>query len=144
MIILFYSEHCEFCKKILEYISKNNLQLNFNLINIYKLAKIPQNITVVPTIIDPTIEAPLEGKTAFEYIINQKYFYHPTNNIDYWINTGIPKPIIDEDKKAIERHNFGFASIDDNVKPVIVVKDEKKIPVVTDKKSLALLKLRKR
>lgn len=144
MIILFYSDECEFCKKILEYITKNNLQLNFNLINIYKLAKIPQNITVVPTIIDPTIEAPLEGKTAFEYIINQKYFYHPTNNIDYWINTGIPKPIIEEDKKAIERHNFGFASIDDNVKQVEVKQEEKKIQLVTDKKALALLKLRKR
>jgi len=144
MIILFYSDECEFCKKILEYINKNNLQSNFNLINIYKLAKIPQNITVVPTIIDSTIEAPLEGKTAFEYIINQKYFYHPTNNIDYWINTGIPKPIIEEDKKAIERHNFGFASIDDGIKSVEIIKENKPMPIVTDKKSLALLKLRRR
>jgi len=144
MIILFYSEQCEFCKKILEYITKNNLQSNFNLLNIKNLVKIPQNITVVPTIIDSTIEAPLEGKTAFEYIINQKYFYHPTNNIDYWINTGIPKPTIEEDKKAIERHNFGFAALDDSVKQVEVIKEEKPMSIVTDKKSIALLKLRRR
>jgi hypothetical protein len=82
MIILFYSDQCEFSKKIIEYIEKNNLKKNFNTININKLKEIPSNITVVPTIITDNIEAPLEGKKAFEYIINQKYFFHPTNNIE--------------------------------------------------------------
>ena len=74
MIILFYSETCEFCKKMMEYIQKNNITKNFNMINIDKLNEIPKNITIVPTIIDPKIEAPLEGRKAFEFIINQKYF----------------------------------------------------------------------
>ena len=141
MIILFYSDQCEFSKKIIEYIEKNNLKKNFNTININKLKEIPSNITVVPTIITDNIEAPLEGKKAFEYIINQKYFFHPTNNIEYWVNTGIPKPIIDEDKKAIERHNFGFANFDD--KPQIIKEEVKKVQIITDKKMLALLKLRR-
>jgi hypothetical protein len=139
MIILFYSDQCEFSKKIIEYIEKNNLKKNFNMININKLKEIPSNITVVPTIITDNIEAPLEGKKAFEYIINQKYFFHPTNNIDYWLNTGIPKPIIDEDKKAIERHNFGFANFNDET----IKEPENKGNVVINKKTLALLKLKR-
>ncbi len=137
MIILFYSEHCEFCKQLKEYLNVNNLTQNFNIINIHSLPKIPDNITIVPTIIDPSIEAPIEGKNAFEYIINQKYFDHPTNNIDFWVNKNIPKPLIEEDAKAIERHNFGFASYDKIVEP------PKPQPVITNKKTLALLKLKK-
>jgi len=127
---------------MLEYIQKNNITKNFNMINIDKLKVIPKNITIVPTIIDPKIEAPLEGRKAFEFIINQKYFYNPTNNIDYWINNSIPKPIIDEDAKAIERHNFGFASFNDD-QPIVAKEEPKKIPVSMDRKTLALLKLRR-
>jgi hypothetical protein len=127
---------------MLEYIQKNNIIKNFNMVNIDKLKVIPKNITIVPTIIDPKIEAPLEGRKAFEFIINQKYFYNPTNNIDYWINNSIPKPIIDEDAKAIERHNFGFASFNDD-QPIVAKEEPKKIPVSMDRKTLALLKLRR-
>jgi hypothetical protein len=127
---------------MLEYIQKNNITKNFNMINIDKLKVIPKNITIVPTIIDPKIEAPLEGRKAFEFIINQKYFYNPTNNIDYWINNSIPKPIIDEDAKAIERHNFGFASFNDD-QPIVAKEEPKKIQVSMDRKTLALLKLRR-
>ncbi|NBY41515.1 MAG: hypothetical protein EBQ66_11725 [Flavobacteriia bacterium] len=149
MIILFYSEECNFCSKLIEYLEKNNLKKNFNFINIDRLAKIPDHITMVPTIIDPKVEAPLEGKKAFEHIINQKYFDHPTNNIEYWINNSIPKPIIEEDSKAIERHNFGFANFDEqqekkettkiDVKSVV----NNKVSIIKDKKMLALMKLRK-
>jgi hypothetical protein len=73
MIILFYSDQCEFSKKIIEYIDKNNLKKKFNMINFNKLKQVPENITVVPKIITDDVEAPLECKKAFEYIINQKY-----------------------------------------------------------------------
>ena len=57
----------------------------------------------------------------------------------------IPKPVIEEDKKAIERHNFGFASFNDEPTSVKVenpiVEPVKQIPL--DRKSLALLKLRR-
>jgi hypothetical protein len=141
MIILFYSEHCEFCQKLLEYLNINNLLQNFNIINIHTLSKIPDNITIVPTIIDPTIEAPIEGKSAFEYVINQKYFDHPTNNIDYWIDKNVPKPFIEEDNKALERHNFGFALYENND---TIIEPLKPQPVITNKKTLALLKLKRK
>jgi glutaredoxin len=148
MIILFYSNECNFCSKLLEYLKKNDLEKYFKMMNIDAMRSIPTNITIVPTIIDDTIEAPLEGKKAFEYIINQKYFNHPTNNIDFWINSGVPKPEIQEDKKAIDRHNFSFASIDLDIKetqPVqkVIQKAPQQI-AVKDRKTLALLKLRRK
>jgi hypothetical protein len=130
---------------MLEYLNKNNLNSFFNFINIDKINDIPDNITIVPTILDTVIENTFEGKKAFEYIINQKYFYHPTNNINLWINNTIPKPIIEEDKKAIDKHNFNFSSIELST----TIEDEtiqfQKINnvVIKDKKTLALLKLRK-
>jgi len=112
MRILFYSETCNFCLKLLEYIDKNNLGEFFKMICIDKTNNIPKNITVVPTVIDTTIQAPLEGKKAFEYVINQKYFNHPTNNIDY-IKNGVPKPTIEEDQKAISaKSSSGFIYVD--------------------------------
>ena len=146
MIILFYSNECKFCIKLLEYLKKNNLERYFKMINIMSIKNIPENITIVPTIIDDTIEAPLEGKQAFEYVINQKFFNYPTNNVEYWINNMIPKPNIEEDKKAIDKHNFAFASIEnidlqisDNNK---IIKEQPKLNM-KDKKTLALLKLKR-
>ena len=146
MILLFYSDECVLSNKLLEYINKNNLNEYFNMININKISNIPTNITIVPTIIDTTIEAPIEGKKAFEYVINQKYFNRPTNNIDYWINNNIPKPNIDEDNKAINRHNFNFSAIDtpleldniiksDIIKSDIIKSDSTFQPVIKDKKT---------
>ena len=115
MRILFYSESCNFCLKLLEYINKNNLTQHFKMICIdNKTAKVPKNITIVPTIIDTIIEVPMEGKKAFEYVINQKYFNHPTNNIEYTKN-GIPIPTIEEDMKAgSSKSGNSFIFVDKN------------------------------
>lgn len=79
-----------------------------------KTAKIPKHITIVPTVIDTTIESPMEGKRAFEYVINQKYFNHPTNNIEYTKN-GIPIPTIEEDMKAgSSKSGNSFIFVDKN------------------------------
>ena len=153
MIILFYSEQCQFCNKLLEYISKNNLKKIFKLINIDTTNKIPANITVVPTIIDTTIESPLEGKEALEYLFNQKYFNHPTNNIEFWVNSAIPKPLIEEDQKAIDRYKLlNYATIEENcnisnveiIKNKVINEQTIKQPIIPDNKKLALLKLKKR
>lgn len=115
MIILFHSEECKFCIKLIEYINKNNLNEFFKFINIDNLDKIPENIEIVPTLIDQNIGAPLEGKDAFQYVVNHKFFNHPTNNIDFWVSNPIPKPQIEEDKKAIDKFNLNvFENLDDN------------------------------
>jgi hypothetical protein len=113
MRILFFSKTCNFCLKLLEYIDKNNLEEYFKNICIDDTNNIPKNIHLVPTIIDTDIQAPLEGKKAFEYVINQKYFNHPTNNIDY-IKNGVPVPKIEEDSKANTSKVDGFIYIDKN------------------------------
>lgn len=155
MIILFYSNQCEFCNKLLEYININNLKNIFKMINVDDTTNIPSNITIVPTIIDTTIESPLEGKHALEYLFNQKYFNHPTNNIELWVNNGIPKPSIEEDKKAIDKFKLSnYANFTDNnlKSDVVIVKntvvldniEDKPKQIINDKKTIALLKLRKR
>ena len=73
MIVLFYSEQCQYCAKLLEYITSHNIKKLFKMINVDTATRIPPNVTIVPTIIDTTIEAPLEGKHALEYLFNQKY-----------------------------------------------------------------------
>ncbi len=116
MIILFHSNECSFCIKLLEYINNNNLNDFFKFINIDTITVIPENITIVPTIIDPSIEAPLEGKKAFEYVVNHKYFNHPTNNINFWVKTPPPKPTIEEDKKALDKSALTiYTNLDDNI-----------------------------
>ncbi len=148
MRILFYSNECNFCLKLLDYINKNNIKKYFKFFNIDLNTNIPDNITVVPTIIDSEIETLFEGNLAFEYIINQKYFNNPTNNIDYWLKTNIPKPLIEEDKKAIDKHYFNFSVFDtennDTQNNDTQITQQNTPIIIKDKKTLALLKLRKK
>ena len=100
MKVVFYSEQCEYCKKLLAYLDKHNIKSLFKLINIDKTTA-PKDIDIVPTIIDTELNQPLKGKKAFEYLLNVKYFNNPTNNIDYIKELPI-NPDIKEDEKAIK------------------------------------------
>jgi glutaredoxin-related protein len=97
MKIIFYSQFCEFCKKLLIYLDKNNIADQFKLVDIDNNT-VP-NIKIVPTIIDTNLNTTMEGKKAFEYLINIKYFNNPTNNIENKIPIN---PKIDEDKLAMK------------------------------------------
>lgn len=105
MKILFYSNNCVFCKKIIIYINKNNLTNQFKLVNI-DTTEIPKDIKIVPTIIDTDLNQIMEGKNAFEYLVNIKYFNIKTNNIEN-INNIPPNPSIKEDTLA-QQINMGF------------------------------------
>jgi hypothetical protein len=98
MKVVFYSEQCEYSKKLLAYLDKNNIKKLFKLVNIDK-TKVPDNIDVVPTIIDTLLNQPMKGKKAFEYLLNLKFFNNPTNNIEY-VKELPPNPNIQEDEKA--------------------------------------------
>lgn len=155
MIVLFHSEQCKYCVKLLEYINMHNLKKYFKIINVDTTSKIPDNITIVPTIIDSTIEAPLEGKHALEYLFNQKYFNHPTNNIEFWLNMDVPIPSIDEDTKATDNFKLtNYACLNDDANAqnnVVIIKNKiksnneptKTVQPVANKKTMALLKLRR-
>ena len=98
MRIIFYSNRCEFSKKVLVYLEKNNIKEHFKLVDIDN-NKIPQDIKIVPTIIDTDLNDIMEGKKAFEYLINIKYFNNPTNNIT---NKLPDNPKINQDNFAIK------------------------------------------
>jgi hypothetical protein len=106
MKVIFYSEQCEYCKKLLQYLDKYNMKYLFKLINIDNTES-PKEIDIVPTIIDTELNQPLKGKKAFEYLLNVKYFNNPTNNIDYIKDIPI-NPDIKEDDKAIKSDTTDF------------------------------------
>tara|TARA_B100000161_G_C33536377_1_gene408535 strand:- start:824 stop:1294 length:471 start_codon:yes stop_codon:yes gene_type:complete len=99
MKILFYSERCKFSSELIKKLKETNFSKEFQLIDIDN-NQVPSKIKVVPTIIDPEYKDLLEGKKAFEYIFNKKYFDNPTNNLYLWKDKIVPKPDIKEDKLA--------------------------------------------
>lgn len=124
MKVLFYSNNCDFCKKILLYLDKNKIIRHFKLINIDN-NKIPDNIKIVPTIIDTDVNNIMEGKLAFEYLTNIKYFNIKTNNIEL-VNTIPSNPIIEEDKYA-QKIDIGvdLTTNTNDIKPIQSVKMKK-------------------
>jgi len=172
MILLFFSDNCPLCRAVINLISEFNILNKFKFIDVHKINKIPDNITVVPTIIESDLKALIEGKDVYNFILNQKFFFYPTNNIELWANKPIPKPTIIEDKKAYGKKSLYYDELPDNNNK-IMIKNEygllddvfsgiknynnlindnieksesneiKKAPVIKDKKQLALLKLKK-
>lgn len=112
MKIIFYSNKCEYSKKMLTYLENNNIKSFFKLVNIDQNSY-PPDIDMVPTIIDTELNQPMKGKKAFEYLLNIKYFNNPTNNIEYNKNI-IPRPNIPEDDKAIKVKNSNLELVNEN------------------------------
>ena len=108
---LYYSENCNICLKLIEYLEKNNIINQFKLIDINKNEK-PKEVDVVPTIIDSDLNQPQKGKQAFEYLLNIKYFNNPTNNIEYIKNIP-PNPKIENDKLASIHKSDGLEIVND-------------------------------
>lgn len=119
MKVVFYSEQCDYCKKLLIYLEKYNIKSLFKLINIDKTPA-PKEIDIVPTIIDTELNQPLRGKKAFEYLLNVKYFNNPTNNIEY-IKELPPNPEIPEDEKAVKSDTINLNL--DNSNPFVIKTD---------------------
>jgi hypothetical protein len=128
MRIIFYSNLVEFCVKLIEYIKTNKLEQFFKIVNIDDLNDKQTKelgLSVVPTLIDSEFDIHFEGVKAWEYVKNQKYFNHPTNNIEY-TKEGVPKPVIEEDNKAnVARSGSGFIYVDDDVAKKFVERDDK-------------------
>jgi len=108
---LYYSESCNVCSQLIEYLEKNNIINQFRLIDISKNVK-PREVDVVPTIIDSDLNQPQKGKQAFEYLLNIKYFNNPTNNIEYVKNIP-PNPKIENDKLASIHKSDGLEIINE-------------------------------
>ena len=123
MRVLFYTQTCKLCIRMLNHMQKMDILSDFNCIDIDTINSLPPTVKTIPTIIDTDIELPLEGKFAFDYITNNKYFNNPTNNIKYWKEQSIPKPNIKQDDKAITQDTSNIVdlkkTVDSNLKQII-------------------------
>ena len=133
MKILFYSNKCKFCIEIISKLKESDVYDSFKLINIDE-TKVPSKIKVVPTIIDSEIKDLLEGKKAFEYLYNNKYFNIPTNNFLLWKDKSIPKPDIKEDSLAknesldlLDSQKIDTTQVEKNKEEVVV--ENKKVRI---------------
>ena len=126
MKILFYSNKCDYSRKILLYLEKNNIKESFKFINVDE-NKLPSDIKIVPTIIDTDLNEIMEGKKAFEYLSNIKYFNNPTNNIEY-ISKLPENPKIEEDKFAT-KINIGLELKDNNIENKTNIETRPSIPI---------------
>lgn len=133
MRIIIHATSDEFCVKLIEYIKANKLEQHFKLVNIYDLSDKEikgLQLSILPTLlieseVNSEVNICLEGVKAWEYVKNQKYFNHPTNNIDF-TKEGVPKPIIEEDNKAnVARSGSGFIYVDEDVAKKFVERDDK-------------------
>ena len=100
MKVLFYSNNCKFCNEIVSKINESNIK-DLKMVCIDENNSF-ENIKIVPTIIDSDYNEILEGKKAFDYINNKKFFDFPTSNILVWQEKEIPDPKIKNDKLAID------------------------------------------
>ena len=113
MKVIFYSDKCEYSKKLLAYLDKHNIRSNFQLICV-DTNPIPKEIDIVPTIVDSELNKPLKGKKAFEYLLNLKYFNNPTNNIE--LVKDLPEnPEIKEDTLANTTDLTKSSELDANI-----------------------------
>ena len=142
MKVLFFSNKCKFCSELITQLKESEFSSEFKFINVDN-NKVPDRIKVVPTIIDSEYKDLLEGKKAFEYLYNKKYFNIPTNNLLLWKDKLLPNPEITEDKLAkkenddlLDSQGFQDIKIEKNNKVNEPVKKQIKIA----KNSLFLLK----
>ena len=142
MKVLFYSDQCKFCNDIIKQLKESDFYNQFNLINVDK-NKVPEKIKIVPTIIDSNYKDLLEGKKAFEYLYNNKYFNISTNNLLLWKDKEIATPEIEENTLAFKK-DILQESYQDTEKPdnIPIEKSKKKKPKISTN-SLIKLKLRR-
>ena len=91
--IIFYSNKCVHCKKIIDLITSENIIDNFKLICIDNQSKTYPYIHRVPTLLISKDHAPLVGVNAFNYIKANTQFNKSTNNINLNPNKNINKEL---------------------------------------------------
>ena len=91
--IIFYSNKCVHCKKIIDLITNENIMEHFKLICIDNESKSYPYIHRVPTLLISKDHAPLVGVNAFNYIKANTQFNKGTNNINLNPNKNISQDL---------------------------------------------------
>jgi len=141
MKVLFYSEKCKFSKEIIKQIEESKFATEFKFLNV-DTNETPEMIKLVPTIIDTNYKDLLEGKKAFEYLYNKKYFNISTNNIHLWQDKVLPKPEIKENMLAKNNDEILNETIEEKKEEETIVEDKKpeKKKILLSRKNLLLIK----
>ena len=144
MKVIFYSDKCQYCNNMMLYLDKHQIKSMFKLINIDNINP-PEEIDIVPTIVDTELNQSLNGKKAFEYLLNIKYFNNPTNNVDY-IKDLPENPVIPEDDKAIQNNstNLEINKINLTLNKEELPSIKPNNPNISNKKLTTLMKLKKK
>lgn len=116
--IIFYSNKCIYCKKIIDLISKENIFDNFKLICIDGNSKNYPYIQRVPTLLLSEKQKPLVGVHAFNYLQAHTQFYKSTNNINLNPNINMSSnlnPLLYENDNKLKNnsHNNNFSFVDE-------------------------------
>jgi hypothetical protein len=110
--IVFYSNKCKYSQKLLEAIQQEHLGDYCQLICFdITPEKIPDFINNVPTIVAQHLSKPLIGKSAEEWIRNNKHFNQITNNIN---TSNVTDPKIESALKEFEFNKSESSSISDH------------------------------
>lgn len=95
MKILFYSTYCKHCNKLFSYKENHDDFKNIKKICVDTATTLPPQITKVPTLVSSELLTPITGKEVFAYFNCIEMFDQKTNNINYWLNKTIKRPVVD-------------------------------------------------
>lgn len=79
MMLLFYSDHCPFCRSLLEALNKKDTDKEVRLVSIDNLKakgkQIPSQIHSVPALFIPETQTVIHGKNVFDFLISAETGY---------------------------------------------------------------------
>ena len=95
MKLLFYSKYCNHCSDLFRY-KENDIDFKqIKQICTDNDNNLPPQITKVPTLVSNDLLAPIVGKEVFAYFNCLEMFHQQTNNINYWKDKAIKRPVVD-------------------------------------------------
>lgn len=108
--ILFYSDKCLHCNKLINLIHSTTTEENYKFISVDNPEiKIPDIIEKVPTLVVRGMNKPLIGKEVFSWIQAQQYINLKTNNINM-----IKNPEFHVDVSLVNSIDTNYVSLTDN------------------------------
>jgi len=112
--IIFYSKKCKDCCNLLNILQNENMISYFRLFCVDdNMNKVPIEITYVPTMIVSTINKPLVGKEAFEWVTKAKFIRENTQKslMKMMIENSGPLGWVDSEMNGIS-DSYAYKSID--------------------------------
>lgn len=95
MKLLFYSKYCNHCSDLFRFKENDDDFKHIKKICVDNDDNLPAQITKVPTLVSDELLAPIVGKEVFSYFNCLEMFYQQTNNINYWKDKVIKRPVVD-------------------------------------------------